>query len=100
ITPGKVLCTLKDVTKSFGNIKIVDHTKAEINRGDKIGLIGANGKGKSTLLRMVAGTETFDGERIEGHNVKDAFYAQHQLEALNKNNTVLEEMKLCGSGKT
>ena len=100
ITPGRVLCTLKDVTKSFGNIKIVDHAKAEINRGDKIGLIGANGKGKSTLLRMVAGTETFEGERIEGHNVKDAFYAQHQLEALDINNTVLEEMKLCGSGKT
>src|SRR5450432_3706991 len=100
ITPGRVLCTLKDVTKSFGNVKIVEHAKAEINRGDKIGLIGANGKGKSTLLRMVAGVETFEGERIEGHNVKDAFYAQHQLEALNVNNTVLEEMKLCGSGKT
>ena len=100
ITPGRVLCTLKDVSKSFGNVKIVDHAKAEINRGDKIGLIGANGKGKSTLLRMVAGTETFEGERIEGHNVKDAFYAQHQLEALDINNTVLEEMKLCGSGKT
>ncbi|MEP6926289.1 MAG: ABC-F family ATP-binding cassette domain-containing protein [Ginsengibacter sp.] len=100
ITPGRVLCTLKDVTKSFGNVKIVDHAKAEINRGDKIGLIGANGKGKSTLLRIVAGTETFEGERIEGHNVKDAFYAQHQLEALDINNTVLEEMKLCGSGKT
>ena len=100
ITPGRVLCTLKDVTKSFGNVKIVEHAKAEINRGDKIGLIGANGKGKSTLLRMVAGTETFEGERIWGHNVKDAFYAQHQLEALDINNTVLEEMKLCGSGKT
>jgi ATP-binding cassette subfamily F protein 3 len=100
ITPGRVLCTLKDVTKSFGKVKIVDHAKAEINRGDKIGLIGANGKGKSTLLRIVAGTETFEGQRIEGHNVKDAFYAQHQLEALDINNTVLEEMKLCGSGKT
>ena len=64
ITPGRVLCTLKDVTKSFGNVKIVDHARAEINRGDKIGLIGANGKGKSTLLRIVAGTETFEGERI------------------------------------
>jgi ATP-binding cassette, subfamily F, member 3 len=100
VTPGKVLCTLKNVTKNFGNIKIVDHAVAEINRGDKIGLIGANGKGKSTLLRIVAGTESFEGERIEGHNVKDSFYAQHQLEALDINNTVLEEMKLCGSGKT
>jgi ATP-binding cassette subfamily F protein 3 len=100
VTPGRVLCTLKDVTKKFGKVKIVEHAKAEINRGDKIGLIGANGKGKSTLLRIVAGTETFDGERIEGHNVRDAFYAQHQLEALDINNTVIDEMKLCGSGKT
>ncbi len=100
VTPGRVLCTLKDATKNFGPVKIVDHANVEINRGDKIGLIGANGKGKSTLLRMVAGTENFEGERIEGHNVKDSFYAQHQLEALDINNTVLEEMQLCGSGKT
>ncbi|HWH63180.1 MAG TPA: ATP-binding cassette domain-containing protein, partial [Ginsengibacter sp.] len=100
VTPGRVLSTLKDVSKSFGNVKIVEHIKAEINRGDKIGLIGANGKGKSTLLRIVAGTESFGGERIEGHNVKDSFYAQHQLEALDLNHTVLEEMNYSGSGKT
>jgi len=100
VTPGRVLCTLKDVSKSFGNVKIAEGARAEISRGDKIGLIGANGKGKSTLLRIVAGVETFEGERIEGHNVKDAFYAQHQLEALNINNTVLEEMRESGSGKT
>ncbi len=98
--PGRILCTLKDASKSFGNVKIVEHTGAEINRGDKIGLIGANGKGKSTLLRVVAGTEPFEGQRIEGHNVKDAFYAQHQLEALNLEHTVLEEMNYSGSGKT
>jgi ATP-binding cassette, subfamily F, member 3 len=98
--PGRILCTIKDASKSFGNVKIVEHTGAEINRGDKIGLIGANGKGKSTFLRMVAGVEPFEGERIEGHNVKDAFYAQHQLEALNMEHTVLEEMNYSGSGKT
>jgi ATP-binding cassette subfamily F protein 3 len=98
--PGRILCTLKHATKSFGNVKIVEDTGAEINRGDKIALIGANGKGKSTLLRMVAGVEPFEGERIEGHNVKDSFYAQHQLEALNIEHTVLEEMNYSGSGKT
>ena len=98
--PGRILCTLKDVSKSFGEIKIVEHTGAEIDRGDKIALIGANGKGKSTLLRIVAGTEKFEGQRIWGHNVEEAFYAQHQLEALNINHSVLDEMKECGSGKT
>ena len=98
--PGKIICTLKHVTKSFGDIKIVENTAAEINRGDKIALIGANGKGKSTLLRIVAGTEAFAGERIWGHNVEESFYAQHQLEALDVQQTILEEMKNCGSQKT
>jgi ATP-binding cassette subfamily F protein 3 len=99
-TPGKVLVELKDVSKSFGENLIVEHSSVEIDRGDKIALIGANGKGKSTLLRIIAGTEPFSGERRWGHNVEEAFYAQHQLEALNINNTVLDEMKECGSQKT
>ena len=98
--PGRTLVTLKHITKKFGDLSIVEDTGAEINRGDKIGLIGANGKGKSTLLRIVAGTESFQGERIWGHNVDDAFYAQHQLEALDMNNDVLEEMQTARSGKT
>lgn len=98
--PGKIICTLKHVTKKFGDLTIVENTGAEINRGDKIALIGANGKGKSTLLRIVAGTETFKGERIWGHNVEESFYAQHQLEALNIQQTILDEMKHCGSQKT
>jgi ATP-binding cassette subfamily F protein 3 len=98
--PGKVICTLKNVTKSFKDILIVENTAAEIERGDKIALIGANGKGKSTMLRIIAGTETFEGEREWGHNVKESFYAQHQLEALDLNNNLLEEMQEARSGKT
>jgi ATP-binding cassette subfamily F protein 3 len=97
--PGKVLVHLKDVSKSFGDNQIIQHAEAEIERGDKIALIGANGKGKSTVLRIVAGTESFTGERIWGHHVDASFYAQHQLESLNLNDTVLEEMKHAGSGK-
>ncbi len=97
--PGKILVTLKDVTKSFGNLTIVENASAEIERGDKIALIGANGKGKSTLLRMIAGTEQFSGERIWGHNVEESFYAQHQLEALTMTNNILEELQSCGSKK-
>jgi ATP-binding cassette, subfamily F, member 3 len=98
--PGRVLVSLKEVSKSFGKINIVDHTSAEIDRGDKIALIGANGKGKSTVLRMVAGTEEFTGERVWGHNVEESFYAQHQLEALTMTHTILEEMQSCGSKKS
>ncbi len=98
--PGRVICTLKNITKRFGDLTIMENTGAEIDRGDKIALIGANGKGKSTLLRVIVGTEEITGERVWGHNVDESFYAQHQLEALNMENNVLEEMKDAGSGKT
>jgi len=98
--PGKVLVDLKNISKSFGELTIVKNTTAEIERGDKIALIGANGKGKSTVLRIVGGTEQHSGERVWGHNVDESFYAQHQLEALTLTHTIMEEMQQCGSKKT
>ncbi len=97
--PGRTIVSLKNISKSFKDIDIVENTSAEIERGDKIALIGANGKGKSTLLRIIADVENFEGERVWGHNVQESFYAQHQLEALNQNNDVLEELKDARSGK-
>ena len=99
-TPGKVLVDLKAIHKSFPNVQILNNAFAEIERGDKIALIGANGKGKSTLLRIVAGMEKFEGERVWGHNVEESFYAQHQLESLNLSNTILKEVQECGSKHT
>ncbi len=99
-TPGKIICSIQNLSKRFGDIEIVNGAKAEIERGDKIALIGANGKGKSTLLRIIAGREDFEGERNWGHNVEESFYAQHQLESLNLNYNVLEELQMAGSKKT
>ncbi|TXH19996.1 MAG: ATP-binding cassette domain-containing protein, partial [Chitinophagaceae bacterium] len=99
-TPGKVLVELNHLTKKFGDQVILDNAKAEIERGDKIALIGANGKGKSTLLRIIADVESYMGERKWGHNVDESFYAQHQLESLDLNNTILDEMRSCGSQMT
>ncbi|MBL7851005.1 MAG: ABC-F family ATP-binding cassette domain-containing protein [Cyclobacteriaceae bacterium] len=96
---GRHVVTLKDLSKSYGSIEILKHTNAAIERGDKIALIGANGKGKSTLLRILAGTEPVEGERVIGYNVIQGFYAQHQLEALNIENEILDELKQAGSGK-
>jgi ATP-binding cassette subfamily F protein 3 len=98
--PGKIIATLNDVSKKFGALTILDNARAEISRGDKIALIGANGKGKSTLLRLIAGTDEMEGERIPGHNVVTSFYAQHQLESLDLNSEILEELKNCGSGRS
>jgi ATP-binding cassette subfamily F protein 3 len=98
--PGRYIISLKDVSKSYGDLEILKNTSINLERGDKIALIGANGKGKSTLLRIISGGEAIEGERTLGYNVIQAFYAQHQLESLHVENEILEEMKQAGSGKT
>ncbi len=100
VKSGRHVKTLKDITKSYGDLDILKSTEGLIERGDKIALVGANGKGKSTLLRIIAGTESHAGQVETGHNVISAFYAQHQLESLGVNNEILEELKQAGSGKT
>src|SRR5574343_196781 len=97
--PGKVLITLKDVSKHYGDQVIFEHANAQILRGDKIALIGANGKGKSTLLRIIDKSEPYTGDVEYGYNVEKTFYAQHQLESLNVNNEILEELSQMGSTK-
>jgi ATP-binding cassette subfamily F protein 3 len=97
---GRDVVVLDHVSKSYGDLVILKDTTARIERGDKIALIGANGKGKSTLLRIVDGTEPIVGKREQGHNVIKSFYAQHQLEALNVDNEILQEMVQAGSKKT
>jgi ATP-binding cassette subfamily F protein 3 len=91
--PGKVISQIKVKEKSYGSLKILENTEAQIVRGDKIALIGANGKGKSTLLRMIFGNEPFDGKLEDGHNVVKSFYAQHQLESLNLENNIITELQ-------
>jgi len=98
--PGKTLTTFEGVSKRYGDIKILDDASAEVNRGDKVALIGANGKGKSTVLRLLSTTEQGEGSITPGHNADISFYAQHQLEALSMDNDIIDELKLCGSGKT
>lgn len=98
--PGRNVMELNHVSKAYGDKVILKNTSATIERGDKIVLIGANGKGKSTLLRIIAGTEPVQGERKLGHNVNFSFYAQHQLESLHLDETLLEELKYADGSKT
>lgn len=97
---GKVVTEIIDASKSFPDINILTNAHAQIVRGDKIALIGANGKGKSTVLRLIAGTEPFEGKITTGHNVIPAFYAQHQLESLNIENEIIDEMRSYGADRT
>lgn len=97
--PGRIILNLENISKSYGDLQILKNTTAKIERGDKIALIGANGKGKSTLLRIISGTEPIEGLREEGYNVIKSFFAQHQLESLKLDNEILQELKEAGSAK-
>ncbi len=98
--PGRIICELHNISKRFGVNQILSHTEGRVERGDKIALIGANGKGKSTLLRILNGSEPFEGNRTEGHNVKMAFFAQHQLESLNLESNIFDEIQYHSAQKT
>ena len=97
---GRHVCIIDNVSKSYPDIDILRNASATIERGDKIALIGANGKGKSTLLRIINGSEKIEGKVAPGYNVIPSFYAQHQLEALNIQNEILDELKQFGSSKS
>ena len=97
---GRTLVNLEEMSKSYGDKVIFRNTDLSIDRGQKIAFIGANGKGKSTLLRIINGSEPFEGKRTLGHNVRSTFFAQHQLEALRLTNNLLEELQQTGTTKT
>jgi len=90
---GRHVVRIEHATKHYPNVHILEDAEAVIEKGDKIALIGANGKGKSTLLRMIAGAEKFEGFCETGHNVTTTFFAQHQLESLHLDNAILEELQ-------
>ncbi len=92
--PGRMIAELSVKSKKYAELELFHDAEVKIERGDKIALIGANGKGKSTLLRMIDGSERFDGKLNLGHNVIKSFYAQHQLESLNLQNDLMRELQL------
>lgn len=97
---GRNLIMLEEMSKSYGDKVIFKNSEATLERGQKIAFIGANGKGKSTLLRIINGSEPFDGKRTLGHNVRSTFFAQHQLEALRLENNLLEELQQTGTSRS
>ena len=91
---GSEVIWLTNVSKSYGDNPVYRGMNLTLSRGDRVALVGPNGAGKTTMLKLLAGVLNPDaGERKLGHNVVPAYYAQHVLDLLNPNNTLLEELQ-------
>ena len=90
---GDVVFKGTDLTVGYPQKVVFRHAEVEIRRGEKVALIGRNGEGKTTLMRVIAGElEPFEGEARLGHNVQMGYYAQNQEDILDKNETVFSTL--------
>ena len=98
---GSKVIWLTNASKSYGDNVVYRGMNLELSRGDRVALVGPNGAGKTTMLKMLAGVLPLDeGGRKIGHNVVMAYYAQHVLELLNPNNTIMEELQQAAPGES
>jgi ATP-binding cassette subfamily F protein 3 len=93
-----VVLALEAVRQGYGERVVYEALDFELRRGERVALVGPNGAGKSTLLRIAAGRIPLErGARRLGHQVRAVFYAQHQLEALDAERSVLGELESIAS---
>jgi len=90
IPSGKLVTEVKNVSKSFADKEIFNNVEFTIGRGEKIALIGKNGMGKSTFIKMLVGDTPYEGEMKLGHNVSIGYFAQDETTKLDGNKTVFE----------
>ena len=90
---GRHVLELKGVAKSYGEKIIYRSLDFTAERGQRVALVGENGAGKSTLLKILAGVLPFEkGSRHVGHGATLHYFAQHQAESLNPEDTILESL--------
>jgi ATP-binding cassette subfamily F protein 3 len=90
---GQDVIVLDHVTHDYGAGPVLTDVNALVRRGDRIALVGANGNGKSTLLRLLAGVmKPSSGTCRYGHNVEIGYYAQHVAERLDLRSSIFEEV--------
>ena len=83
--PGKVIIKAENVGKMYGDLRVINDFTIEIHRGDKIGVIGNNGRGKTTLLKMFSQWLKNDFGKLElGHNVQVGYFPQSHSDAIDK----------------
>jgi ATP-binding cassette subfamily F protein 3 len=98
---GKRVLLVKDATIGYPNLPLARKLSLPIERGQKVAIIGANGIGKSTLLKSIVGIIPFlEGTSEMGHNVLPGYFAQEQLDHLDGDLTALDNVMLTNPGIT
>ena len=88
-----ILLSARNITKTYMERKVLDHVSFYLNEGDKVGIIGINGTGKSTLLKIIAGAQEADsGELIRTKGVRISYLPQ--IPEFDDNGTILEQVML------
>lgn len=89
---GKITLETKDLSKSYGSLKVLHNLDLLITRGERIAFVGRNGEGKSTLSKIIAGSLEYEGTLKLGHQVEIGYYAQNQHDMLDGEKTVFETL--------
>jgi len=96
---GKIVLTVEHAGKKYGDKQIFNDATFIITKGEKIGLVGRNGEGKSTMMKMIAKNIPFDGTVQLGHSVLMGYFEQDQEEKLNPKKTVFETIDEAAVGE-
>lgn len=97
---GRLVAEVANLSKSYGDKLILDSINFAIETGEKVGFVGKNGEGKTTLSRIIANDiSDFDGNFRIGTNVIIGYYAQHQAELLDQSSTVFEIIDRAATGE-
>ncbi len=87
---GKIVLTVEHAGKKYGEKQIFSEANFILTKGEKIALVGRNGEGKSTMIKMIAKQIDFEGTVAHGHSVMMGYFAQDQAEKLDKTKTVFQ----------
>jgi ATP-binding cassette subfamily F protein 3 len=90
---GRIVAEFRNVSKGYGEKVVFSGASFNIERADRVALVGINGAGKSTLIKLLSGEEPVStGDFIVGHNVETDYFAQDQYKALDAESTIIDDL--------